>query len=77
MLQAGKAQASKMYLNVLKAHAALHEGLLAVVLVKKMRALGLQTGRTTYSHVVHAFCKAGALQVCKDGHKFACNGHIH
>ena len=54
-----------MYLSVLKAHAALHEGPQAVALVKQMRGRGLQLGRSTYSHVVHAFCNAGALQVWK------------
>lgn len=65
VLQAGKVYASKMYLSVLKAHAALHEGLQAVALVKQMRALGLQLGRSTYSHMVQAFCNGGALQVQK------------
>lgn len=62
-LQAGPVLASKMYLSVLKAHAALHEGPQAVALVKQMRYQGLQLGRSTYSHVVQAFCNAGALQV--------------
>lgn len=52
-----------MYLSVLKAHAALHEGPQAVALVKQMRYQGLQLGRSTYSHVVQAFCNARALQV--------------
>ena len=65
VLQAGIVYASKMYLTVLKAHACLHEGPLAVALVKQMRALGLDIDRSIYLHVVSAFCKAGALQVQK------------
>lgn len=65
VLQAGPAYAARMYLCVLKAHSALHEGPLAVALVKHMRAVGLSLGRLAYVHMVAAFCKAGALQVPK------------
>lgn len=63
VLQAGTVDASKMYLNVLKAHAALREGPLAAALVKNMRAIGLAPGHLAYIQVVFAFCRAGALQV--------------
>lgn len=64
-LQAGPVYASRMYLCVLNAHSALHEGPLALALVKQMRAIGLSMGRLPYAHMVAAFCKAGALQVQK------------
>ncbi|KAL3161476.1 hypothetical protein ABBQ32_010357 [Trebouxia sp. C0010 RCD-2024] len=60
--QAGPVYASRMYLCVLNAHSALHEGPLALALVKQMRAIGLSMGRLPYAHMVAAFCKAGALQ---------------
>ena len=49
---------------MLKAHVALHEGPLAVDLVKKMRALRLRVTHVTYSEMLLAFCKAGNVQVC-------------